>query len=98
MAFQSAAVNVARGPPDRAAEDGARGLPDRAAYDVRRGMDADAALRALTIDAARMMKCDDEIGLLAPGRRGDLLIFDGPPLEPGSRLLRVIVNGKEVLP
>ena len=81
-----------------AAEDGARGLPDRAAYDVRRGMDAGAALRALTVDAARMMKCDDQIGVLAPGRRGDLLIFDGPPLEPGSRLLRVFINGKEVHP
>lgn len=80
------------------AEDGARHLPDRAAYSVRLGMDATAALRALTGDAARMLRCDDQVGVLKPGRRGDLLIFDGPPLEPGSRLLRVIVDGKEVLP
>ncbi len=78
------------------AEDGARGLPDRAAYHIRLGMDATAALRALTIDAARLMRCDDQVGVLQRGCRGDLLIFDGPPLEPGSRLSRVIINGKEV--
>ncbi|MFQ5429375.1 MAG: amidohydrolase family protein [Phycisphaerae bacterium] len=78
------------------AEDGARHLPDRAAYEVREGLDATTALKALTSDAARIMRCDDEVGVLKPGRRGDLLIFDGPPLEPGSRITRVFINGKEV--
>ncbi len=80
------------------AEDAARHLRTRATGDIRRGMDMTAALRALTGGAARMLRCDDEIGVLKPGRRGDLLIFDGPPLEPTSRLQRVIINGKEVHP
>ncbi len=78
------------------AEDGARGLPDHVAYSIRLGMDATAALKALTVDAAALMRCDDRIGVLKPGCFGDLLIFDGPPLEPGSRLNRVIIGGKEV--
>jgi len=80
------------------AEDAARHLRNRATGDVRRGMDMTAALRALTGGAARMLRCDDEVGVLKPGRRGDLLIFDGPPLEPSSRIERVIINGKEVRP
>ncbi|MBK8270459.1 MAG: amidohydrolase family protein [Planctomycetes bacterium] len=78
------------------AEDAARQLPLRATFAVERGMDATAALKALTGDAAKMMKCDDLVGYLKPGCRGDLLIFDGPPLAPASRLMRVLVDGKEV--
>lgn len=80
------------------AEDGARALPDRAAYAVRLGLDATAALRGLTVDAARMLKCDDQVGVLRPGARGDVLIFNGPPLEPGTRLERVFIDGQEVRP
>jgi hypothetical protein len=79
-------------------EDAARALPDRAAYAVRLGLDATAALRGLTVDAAKMLKCDDQVGVLRPGARGDLLVFDGPPLEPGTRLERVIIDGQEVRP
>jgi imidazolonepropionase-like amidohydrolase len=98
----AAAVDLARaGIPvafQSDAEDAARHLLTRATGDVRRGMDMTAALRALTGGAARMLRCDDEVGVLKPGRRGDLLIFDGPPLEPSSRIERVIINGKEVRP
>ncbi len=78
------------------AEDGARLLPVRVAYKVRKGMDATAALRALTGDAATMMQSGDAVGYLKPGCRGDVLIFNGPPLEPATRLDRVIIDGREV--
>lgn len=78
------------------AEDGARSLPAMAFYAAREGMGGDAALKALTIDAARMYKLDDRIGSIAPGRDGDLLIFSGHPFDAGSRLERVIVGGREV--
>lgn len=80
------------------AEDGARHLPIRAMYDIRYGLDVTAALQALTGNAARLMKMEDHVGYLKPGCRGDILIFDGPPLAPGSRLQRVFVDGKEVRP
>ena len=78
------------------AEDGARLLPLVGLYAVERGMSAEHALAALTIDAARMFKVDDRVGAIAPGRDGDLVIFSGHPFATRSRVLGVIVNGKEV--
>lgn len=77
-------------------EDSARLLPIRVAYTVRRGLDATAALRALTGDAAKLHCSESEVGFLKNGCRGDVLIFNGPPLEPATRLQRVIINGREV--
>lgn len=77
-------------------EDAARHLSLMGLYAVRQGLGGDAALRALTIDAARMYKLDDRIGSLAVGRDADVLIFRGHPFDAGSRLERVIVAGEEV--
>ncbi len=77
-------------------EDGARDLPFMALFAVREGLGGDAALKALTIDAARMYKLDDRLGSLQPNRDGDVLIFHGHPFDAGSRLERVIVGGQEV--
>jgi imidazolonepropionase-like amidohydrolase len=77
-------------------EDGARNLPLMGFYAVQQGLGGDAALMALTIDAARMYKLDDRVGSLEPGKDGDVLIFSGHPFDTGSRLQRVIVNGYEV--
>jgi len=59
-------------------------------------MDPTAALQALTGNAASILKMDDYVGTLKRGCRGDLLIFDGPPLMPGTALKRVFINGEEV--
>jgi len=80
------------------AEDGARSLPDMAGFAVRNGMDSTAALRALTINPARLYRIDDRVGSLQPGRDGDLVIFSGNPFDATSRVLRVFVAGKEVEP
>ncbi len=63
---------------------------------VRAGLGPETALRALTYDAARMLRLDDKVGSLQKGRDGDLLIFSGDPLDARSRLLRVFVRGREV--
>ncbi len=77
-------------------EDGARALPLMAFYALSDGLGGDAALRALTIDAARMYKLDDRVGSLQPGRDGDVLIFSAHPFDAGARLLRAFVRGQEV--
>ena len=74
----------------------ARGLGLNAAYAVRLGMDPRAALRALTIDPARLFKIDDAVGSLEPGKHGDVLVFSGDPFEFSSRLQRVFVAGEEI--
>jgi imidazolonepropionase-like amidohydrolase len=78
-----------------AAEDAASRLPLMALYAAHNGLGGDAALRALTIDAARMYKLDDRLGAIAPGKDADLLIFTGHPFDAASRLERVIVGGRE---
>ncbi len=79
-----------------AAEEGAMDLPLMAAYAVSQGLGSEAALRALTSDAARMLAIQDRVGTLAPGMDADILVLDGSPLSPSSSVLRVWVAGKEV--
>lgn len=78
------------------AEDGARNLGLMALFATQQGLGGDAALSALTIDAARMFKIDDRVGSLEAGKDADLLIFSGHPFDAGSRLERVFVAGEEV--
>jgi imidazolonepropionase-like amidohydrolase len=78
------------------AEDAARTLPLVALQAVERGLSPEAALAAFTVDAAKMFKLDDRLGLLAPGREGDVVIFSGHPFQAGSTVRRVIVGGEEV--
>ncbi|MGP1347766.1 MAG: amidohydrolase family protein [Phycisphaerales bacterium] len=78
------------------AADGAASLPDMGVAGVALGLSPDHVLAALTIHTARAYMLDDTIGVIAPGRHADLLIFDGHPFEAGSTLRRVFVGGKEI--
>jgi len=78
------------------AEDGAAELPLRAVVAVQNGLATGDALAALTIEAARLYGLDDRVGSLEVGKDGDLLVFDGPPFEPTSRLRAVVVGGRVV--
>jgi imidazolonepropionase-like amidohydrolase len=78
------------------AEDAARNLPLMALFGVRQGLGGDAALRALTLDAAKMFKIEDRVGSLEAGKDADILIFSGHPFDADSRLQRVIISGREV--
>ena len=78
------------------AEEGAIDLPLRAAFAVANGMSPEGALRALTADAAAMMAIGGRVGRLADGLDADVLLLDGAPLDPGTRILRTWVNGQEV--
>lgn len=80
------------------AEDGARHLPTVVLFAVERGLDAESALRAMTIDAAKALKIDDRVGSLEAGKDADLVIFSGHPFEEAGQVLRVVVNGQEVRP
>ncbi len=71
-------------------------LPLCAALAVREGMDEWAALRAITMDAARICRVDRRLGSLKPGKDADLAIFDGNPLELKTRLRFTIINGEIV--
>jgi imidazolonepropionase-like amidohydrolase len=78
------------------AEEGAAELPAIAAYAVSQGMSPEAALRALTSDAAHMFAIDSRVGLIAPGLDADVALLDGSPLDLSTRVIRVWVAGEEV--
>jgi imidazolonepropionase-like amidohydrolase len=71
----------------------ASGLRDQAALAVRWGLPREAALRAVTAEAAALCGAADRLGVLEPGRDADLVVFDGDPLEPASRVRWVVVDG-----
>lgn len=56
------------------------------------GMPDEAAMRALTIDAARTMGLPDR-GQIAPGKIADLAIWSGDPLEMGSQVEQLMLSG-----
>ncbi len=45
-----------------------------------------AAIRTATVDAARLLRKEDEFGTIAPGRRADLILTRENPLEDVRRL------------
>jgi imidazolonepropionase-like amidohydrolase len=69
-------------------------LPLCAAYAVRAGLSREGALRAITLDAARVAGLDDRLGSLEPGKDADCAITDGDLLDPRTRVLTTIVDGQ----
>ena len=53
-------------------------------------MSLDAALRAITIDAAWIMGWEDEIGSIRAGKRADFTVLEADPYETGAEGLRDI--------
>lgn len=75
---------------------GSRLLPLHAAAAVAAGLSRDRALRAITLDAARLSGVDLRLGSLTPGKDADLVLWSGDPLDTRSRAVRVIVAGETV--
>ena len=64
-----------------------------AAMAVRGGMSREAALRALTLEAARQLDLEDRVGTLEPGKDADLVILSGDPFSSRTRVLETWVEG-----
>ena len=71
-------------------------LPLCAGIAAREGLGEWNALRAITIDAAKICRVDDRIGSLKEGKDADIVIYDGNPLEIKGTALFTIVDGKIV--
>ena len=71
-------------------------LVHQATLAVKEGLDPDTALRALTINPARVMGLDSRIGSLAVGKEADVALWSGDPLDVMQRALRVFIAGREV--
>jgi len=71
-------------------------LPLCAGIAAKEGLGESAALRAITIDAARICKVDHRLGSLKEGKDADIVIFQGNPLEINSFVKATIINGEIV--
>lgn len=71
-------------------------LVHQATFAVKEGLDSDTALRAITVNPARIMGLDDRVGALRPGLDADVVLWSGDPLDVMSRAVRVFVSGREV--
>jgi imidazolonepropionase-like amidohydrolase len=74
----------------------ARQVPFQAGMSVAWGLDPDAAIRALTIDAARNLGVDSLVGSLERGKLANLIVVRGDPLEIRSRIVHVVIAGRDV--
>lgn len=63
---------------------------------VGKGMDYDKALKAITINPAKILGIDNNVGSLEIGKQGDIVLIDGDPLCSMSKVKMVIGNGKIV--
>jgi imidazolonepropionase-like amidohydrolase len=67
-----------------------------AAVAMSNGLDYNHALRAITLDAARILAIDTDYGSIEPGKVADLVLFDGDPFDYPTHVTHVIMNGRVV--
>jgi len=73
-----------------------RALPWEAGMAAAFGLPRQAALEAVTIDAARVYKMEDRVGSIEAGKRADIIITDRDPLQPTANVTAMFIAGKPV--
>jgi imidazolonepropionase-like amidohydrolase len=63
---------------------------------VREGMKYEDALKAITINPAKICGIDNRVGSIEVGKDADLVVFNSNPLEMTSKPKFVIANGKMI--
>jgi len=71
-------------------------LVTQAALSVRAGLDPTAALRAMTINPARILGIDDRVGSLEVGKDADFCLWSGDPLDLTQRVRAAYLGGREI--
>ena len=63
---------------------------------IKEGMDQEEALKAVTINPARVLGIAKRVGSLEMGKDADLVIWSGSPTDFYSRVVKTYINGKMV--
>lgn len=71
-------------------------LPLCAALAAKEGLGETEALRAITINAAKICRVDHRLGSLEEGKDADIVIYDGSPLDVFSNAVFTVINGEVV--
>ncbi|KPK02604.1 MAG: hypothetical protein AMS20_11895, partial [Gemmatimonas sp. SG8_28] len=91
--LHAAGVKVAFGTNDVA---DVRNLPYHAAKAVAFGLPQEEALKAVTLRPAEILGLADEMGSIDVGKRADLIVTDGDPLQIVTQVERAFIAGEEV--
>lgn len=67
-----------------------------AALAVRNGMTREVALRAMTLEGAKMLDLDKRVGSLEAGKDADFIVLSGDPLSVYTRVEQTWVEGVKV--
>lgn len=73
-----------------------RNLPYAAARAAAYGLSREAALRSITLYAARVLGVADLLGSLEAGKSATLLVADGDPLEIATKIEMAFVDGRRI--
>lgn len=71
-------------------------LRAQAAIAVKYGMAPEEALKAITINPARLMGLEGRLGSLEKGKDADLVVWSGDLFDVRQEALRVFIDGREV--
>jgi imidazolonepropionase-like amidohydrolase len=71
-------------------------LVHQAGLSVKHGLDRETALRALTINPARIVGVEDRLGSIEPGKDADLVVWSDDPLDVLSRVEHALIDGTEI--
>jgi imidazolonepropionase-like amidohydrolase len=71
-------------------------LTYHAAKAVAFGLDRDEAIKALTINPAKVFGLEARLGSLEPGKDADLFISEGDPLDARTGVKAMFINGRKV--
>lgn len=73
-----------------------RTLPYQAAQAVPYGLPVEAAIEAVTKNAAEMLGFDDRVGTLEVGKLANVIVTDGNPLEIQTEVTDLFILGRSV--
>jgi imidazolonepropionase-like amidohydrolase len=91
--LHAAGVKIAFGTGDYA---NVRNLPYHAAKAVAFGLPQEVGLRAVTLNTAEILGLGSEMGSIEVGKRADLIVTDGDPLQIVTNVERAFINGVEI--
>jgi len=79
--------------PPLDSESGYEIMRTRMADLIRTGWSRESALHSVTLNPAKLLGMDDEMGSIEKGKRADLIFLNGDPLDPTSSVKAVMING-----
>ncbi len=99
LAKAGVTIAIATFPDDAAGHSGpgaSRFLMDAAAFASSKGLGREQALRAITLEPAKILGIDKSVGSLEIGKAADLVVLSGEPFEADTKVERTLSDGEWV--